>query len=37
MTLLDIVLDHHDRGMLIVVGFLVLFAIVTRWEQNRKP
>lgn len=35
MTLLRIVLDDHDRGMLWVIGLLLLFALITWWE-NRK-
>lgn len=34
--MLKIILDQHDRGMLWVVGLLVLFAIVSWWEGRRR-
>ncbi len=36
MTILDIIITREDRGILIVVGFLVLFALVDLWERRRQ-
>ena len=36
MMLLRIALDQHDRGMLWVIGLLLLFALITWLEGRRK-
>lgn len=36
MTLLGIALDDHDRGMLWIIGLLLMFALITWLEANRK-
>jgi hypothetical protein len=35
MTLLKIVLDQHDRGMLLIIGLLLVFALIT-WLEGRR-
>lgn len=36
MTLLGIALDQHDRGILWIIGLLLLFALITWLEARRR-
>jgi len=33
--IMGIIIDHHDRGMLLIIGLLLVFALIT-WLEGRR-